>query len=135
MKLFFISLVYVFVIFLASCKEPSVQENASTKVDETKLVVDVKDHFSLRVPKDWFVKKFDTKMDFVTYSIDGPSGHIFLYIGNHPQSHLYWNDSLGEIGVGEVVSVGTTDDFDFGGTSDVLYCIINHNLIIFIKLK
>ena len=118
MKLFFISLVSVFVIFLASCKEPSVQENASTKVDETKLVVDVKDHFSLRVPKDWFVKKFDTKMDFVTYSIDGPSGHIFLYIGNHPQSHLYWNGSLS---VGEVVSVGTRDDFDFGGDSDVPY--------------
>ena len=94
------------------------QENASTKVDETKLVVDVKDHFSLRVPKDWFVKKFDTKMDFVTYSIDGPSGHIFLYIGNHPQSHLYWNGSLG---VGKVVSVGTRDDFDFGGASDAPY--------------
>ena len=121
MKLFFISLVYVFVIFLASCKEPSVQENASTKVDETKLVVDVKDHFSLRVPKDWFVKKFDTKMDFVTYSIDGPSGHIFLYVGNFPQSHLYWNDSLGTVGVGKVVSVGTRDDFDFGGDSDVPY--------------
>ena len=106
-------------MFLASCKETSVQENASVNVEEeTKLVVDVKDHFSLRVPKDWFVKKFDTKMDFVTYSIDGPSGHIFLYIGNHPQSHLYWNGSLG---VGKVVSVGTRDDFDFGGASDAPY--------------
>lgn len=119
MKLFFISLISVFAMFLASCKEPSVQENASANVEEeTKLVVDVKDHFSLRVPKDWFVKKFDTKMDFVTYNIDGPSGHIFLYIGNHPQSHLYWNGSLS---VGKVVSVGTRDDFDFGGDSDVPY--------------
>ena len=119
MKLFFISLISVFAMFLASCKEPSVQENASASVEEeTKLVVDVKDHFSLRVPKDWFVKKFDTKMDFVTYNIDGPSGHIFLYIGNHPQSHLYWKGSLS---VGKVVSVGTRDDFDFGGDSDVPY--------------
>ena len=119
MKLFFISLISVFAMFLASCKELSVQENASANVEEeTKLVVDVKDHFSLRVPKDWFVKKFDTKMDFVTYNIDGPSGHIFLYIGNHPQSHLYWNGSLS---VGKVVSVGTRDDFDFGGDSDVPY--------------
>ena len=106
-------------MFLASCKETSVQENASVNVEEeTKLVVDVKYHFSLRVPKDWFVKKFDTKMDFVTYNIDGQSGHIFLYIGNHPQSHLYWNGSLS---VGKVVSVGTRDDFDFGGASDAPY--------------
>lgn len=120
MKLFFISLLSAFALFLASCKEHSVQENANVKLEEnTKLVVDVKDHFSLRTPKDWVVKKFDTGMDFVTYSIDGPSGHVFLYVGDFPQSHLYWNDSLGEIGVGEVVSVGTTDDFDFGGTSDV----------------
>ena len=98
------------------------QENANVKLEEnTKLVVDVKDHFSLRTPKDWVVKKFDTGMDFVTYNIDGPSGHIFLYIGNHPQSHLYWDKSLGKVGEGEVVSVGTTDDFDFGGTSDVPY--------------
>ena len=119
MKLFFISLISAFVMFLASCKEPSVQENASANVEEeTKLVVDVKDHFSLRVPKDWFVKKFDTKMDFVTYNIDGPSGHLFLYIGNHPQSHLDWKGSLS---VGKVVSVGTRDDFDFGGASDAPY--------------
>jgi len=119
MKLFFISLISVFAMFLASCKETSVQENASVNVEEeTKLVVDVKYHFSLRVPKDWFVKKFDTKMDFVTYNIDGQSGHIFLYIGNHPQSHLYWNGSLS---VGKVVSVGTRDDFDFGGASDDPY--------------
>ena len=98
------------------------QENANVKLEEnTKLVVDVKDHFSLRTPKDWVVKKFDTGMDFVTYNIDGPSGHIFLYIGNHPQSHLYWDKSLGKVGEGEVVSVGTRDDFDFGGTSDVPY--------------
>lgn len=119
MKLFFISLIAVFAMFLASCKEPSVQENPSVNVEEeTKLVVDVKYHFSLRVPKDWFVKKFDTKMDFVTYNIDGQSGHIFLYIGNHPQSHLYWNGSLS---VGKVVSVGSRDDFDFGGASDAPY--------------
>ena len=98
------------------------QENANVKLEEnTKLVVDVKDHFSLRTPKDWVVKKFDTGMDFVTYSIDGPSGHIFLYIGNHPQSHLYWDKSLGKVGEGEVVSVGTRDDFDFGGSSDIPY--------------
>lgn len=98
------------------------QENANVKLEEnTKLVVDVKGHFSLRTPKDWVVKKFDTGIDFVTYSIDGPSGHIFLYIGNHPQSHLYWNDSLGKVGEGEVVSVGTRDDFDFGGSSDIPY--------------
>ena len=122
MKLFFISLLSAFALFLASCKEHSVQENANVKLEEnTKLVVDVKDHFSLRTPKDWVVKKFDTGMDFVTYSIDGPSGHIFLYIGDHPQSHLYWDKSLGKVGEGEVVSVGTTDDFDFGGTSDVPY--------------
>ena len=122
MKLFFISLLSAFALFLASCKEHSVQENANVKLEEnTKLVVDVKDHFSLRTPKDWVVKKFDTGMDFVTYSIDGPSGHIFLYIGNHPQSNLYWDKSLGKVGEGEVVSVGTRDDFDFGGTSDVPY--------------
>ena len=122
MKLFFISLLSAFALFLASCKEHSVQENANVKLEEnTKLVVDVKDNFSLRTPKDWVVKKFDTGMDFVTYSIDGPSGHIFLYIGNHPQSHLYWDKNLGEVGVGEVVSVGTRNDFDFGGSSDILY--------------
>lgn len=122
MKLFFISLLSAFALFLASCKEHSVQENANVKLEEnTKLVVDVKGHFSLRTPKDWVVKKFDTGIDFVTYSIDGPSGHIFLYIGNHPQSHLYWNDSLGKVGEGEVVSVGTRDDFDFGGSSDIPY--------------
>ena len=109
-------------MFLISCKEPAVQENADVKLEEnTKLVVDVKDHFSLRTPKDWIVKKFDTGIDFVTYSIDGPSGHIFLYVGDFPQSHLYWDKSLGEVGVGEVVSVGTRDDFDFGGASDTLY--------------
>ncbi len=122
MKLFFISLLSAFALFLASCKEHSVQENANVKLEEnTKLVVDVKDHFSLRTPKDWVVKKFDTGMDFVTYSIDGPSGHIFLYIGDFPQSHLYWDKSLGKVGKGKVVSVGTRDDFDFGGTSDVPY--------------
>lgn len=119
MKLFFICFFSAFVMFLASCKETSVQENASVNVEEeTKLVVDVKDHFSLRVPKDWFVKKFDSKIDFVTYNIDGPFGHIFLYVGNFPQSHLYWNGSLS---VGKVVSVGTRDDFDFGGASDAPY--------------
>ncbi len=119
MKLFFICFFSAFVMFLASCKETSVQENASVNVEEeTKLVVDVKDHFSLRIPKDWVVKKFDSKIDFVTYNIDGPFGHIFLYVGNFPQSHLYWNGSLS---VGKVVSVGTRDDFDFGGASDAPY--------------
>ena len=122
MKLIFVCLISAFAMFLTSCKEPAVQENADVKLEEnTKLVVDVKDHFSLRTPKDWIVKKFDTGMDFVTYSIDGPSGHIFLYIGDFPQSHLYWDKSLGKVGFGEVVSVGTRDDFDFGGTSDIPY--------------
>ena len=69
MKLFFISLLSAFALFLTSCKEPAVQKNADAKLEEnTKLVVDVKDHFSLRTPKDWVVKKFDTGMDLVTYS-------------------------------------------------------------------
>ena len=140
MKLFFICFFSAFVMFLASCKETSVQENASVNVEEeTKLVVDEKIHFSLRIPKDWVVKKFDSKIDFVTYNIDGPFGHIFLYVGNFPQSHLYWNDS-----VGKVVSVGTRDDFDFGGDSDVPYKVhmmamgttfLNHNSICYFEFS
>ncbi|MBR4784321.1 MAG: hypothetical protein IK012_03595 [Fibrobacter sp.] len=118
MKSNFIYLLLGLVLCLCSCGEKG---NEQQFEPPTKLIVDEEMHFSLRVPEDWNIKKYNSKMDFLTYSIDGPSNHIFLYVGNFPQSHIYLSPDSKSLNEGEVVSVGTRDDFDFGGESDTLY--------------
>lgn len=117
MKSNFIYLLLGLVLCLCSCGEKG---NEQQFEQPTKLIVDEEMLFSLRVPEDWNIKKYNSKMDFLTYSIDGPSNHIFLFVGNNPRSHLFLPEGE-KLDEGEVVSVGTRDDFDFGGDGDTLY--------------
>lgn len=115
---------YVFLshaLCLCGCKEKELNSCDGALDSNEKLFVDEnpfqsEQKWSMQIPKDWNVRKFDTGMDFLTYSFDGPSGHMFLYVGMDP----HYQPQMVREPDKDVFTVGKSHNYisdDFGDTT------------------